>query len=220
MAHKTRPRLIYPGLWDSEKFYEMDGDAFKLWAYLLTHADDDGRGQFHLPLAASRPFLRQPQPLDDARAICLALNRAGLVAFYRIDGRDFYQMHDWDDFQRIRKDRYTPSTYPPPATPAESTPSPTDNQVTTTCQPSDNPNGKGKGKGKGKVNLCSASGCGKPAADGKRMCRDCGREYAKAMDRERESDRKAKEATRREPGDFQGIADILPRGNHADQSKE
>lgn len=166
MSHKVRPRMLYPSLWDSEKFFALDGDAFKVWAFLLSQADDEGRGQLFVPIVASRPFLKSPKTLAEAARLVQTVASAGLCCVYEIDGRRYYQMHDWEDYQKIRKDRIEPSTYPPPP---ENEPKqlslnvvpncqPSGNQVATNCQPtvglkcsvsvSDSVSDSGNGNGK------------------------------------------------------------------------
>lgn len=112
MAHKTRPRMIYPGLWNHRKFYGISSDAFRVWVWMVSQADDEGRAEYYPGLVAQVPFLGCP--LDEEAAI-KAINEVserGLADLYEANGRSYYQLHDWDDFQTIRKDRLTPSTCP------------------------------------------------------------------------------------------------------------
>ena len=114
MAHKTRPRMLYPGLFDSPKFLLLSDPAFRTWAWLLSHADDEGRGPHHLALIQTRPSPGSPRTREEAVSICKELEDAELVRFFSEAEREWYSMHDWADFQRIRPDRVKPSTVPEP----------------------------------------------------------------------------------------------------------
>lgn len=104
--------MIYPGLWNHRKFYGISSDAFRVWVWMVSQADDEGRAEYYPGLVAQVPFLGCP--LDEAAAI-KAINEVaerGLADLYDANGRSYYQLHDWEDFQTIRRDRLVPSTCP------------------------------------------------------------------------------------------------------------
>ena len=56
---------------------------------------------------------------------------------------------------------------------------------------------------------CGFEACDAPAAPGKKLCRKHGREYAQAMSREREQERRAREAATREEGEFTPLDEVV-----------
>lgn len=112
MAHKTRPRMIYPGLWNHRKFYGISSDAFRVWVWMVSQADDEGRAEYYPGLVAQMPFLGCP--LSDKAAVeaIEEVAERELADLYEANGRSYYQLHDWEDFQVIRKDRLVRSTCP------------------------------------------------------------------------------------------------------------
>lgn len=159
MAHKTRPRMIYPGNWTHPKFRGLGCDGFVVWSYLVSQADDDGRAPLVPEVVASQPFLvldGRPRSIQATEDLISKLVRAGLLEDYTVQNRRYYQLHDWQDFQKIRKDRYIASDYPNPqprGNQLSTNCQPAGNQPVTNCQPSDNLKVKGNGNDNGKVNV-------------------------------------------------------------------
>jgi len=114
VSHWKRPRMIHPSLWDSERIAKLSDLEFKLYIWFITQADDDGRGDWFLSRIAGSMEPINPRSLKIYAAAAKALNDSGLIHIYSINGKNYYEVVKWKCFQYIRKDRYTPTTYPPP----------------------------------------------------------------------------------------------------------
>ena len=97
-----------------------------VYTWLLPWCDDDGRMRAEISQVKSIIFPYISLTEKEMDEILTILVKTNLITIYEVDGERFLQIIDWEPHQRIRKDRYKPSTYP------EYT------QMTTTCQPNDN----------------------------------------------------------------------------------
>jgi|GEM_PF-5713505 len=110
-----RPRMLDPdSLWASEKIAATTDREFRLWIYLLTNADDDGRGDYFPGLLAVAPFMAAPITPEEATAALSHLKALGLVVLYGNGAKKLYQITRWSAHQRIRSSIYTPSLHPAP----------------------------------------------------------------------------------------------------------
>tara|TARA_Y100000310_G_C20582362_1_gene763646 strand:- start:413 stop:1243 length:831 start_codon:yes stop_codon:yes gene_type:complete len=105
--------MIDPCIWDSEQAMELSPRCFKLFVYLISNADDDGRLPLNPVLIASRAF-----PLDEeitGRIVLEDLNfmkGSGLIVVYKDDVRALISHPNWKRWQTIN--RPTPSSLPAP----------------------------------------------------------------------------------------------------------
>lgn len=107
-------RSIHPEACESEKLTALsDGAERTLWR-LGTQSDDEGRGLDNPKLLAAKLY-----PLDDRKdadtidAHLWELSDAGMVVRYEVDGKRYYEVHDFTDWQKPR--HFTPSKLPPPS---------------------------------------------------------------------------------------------------------
>lgn len=109
----ARKRMISPSMWESLSFSELSDFAKLVFISLISHADDEGRGVAKAGTVTSFTF-----PNDENKRVAdvkKALSEIALkmsVQFYSIDGRDYYVMTNWLDYQTINKP--TKSKFPPP----------------------------------------------------------------------------------------------------------
>ena len=105
--------MISPSMWESLSFSELSDFAKLVFVSLISHADDDGRG-----LAKAATITNITFPNDDNRRVAdvkKALSEIALkmsVQFYSVDGREYYVMTNWLDYQTINKP--TQRKFPPP----------------------------------------------------------------------------------------------------------
>lgn len=109
----ARKRMISPSMWESESFSELNDLAKLVFISMISHADDEGRGKANPAYIRSMTF-----PNDDSKRVAdieKALSEIGCkmsVQFYSVDGRDYYFMTNWTEYQKI--DKPTKSKLPPP----------------------------------------------------------------------------------------------------------
>jgi len=125
MATRTLPsremqfRLLWNIISTSKKIRDIEGARwFRLachvtYTWMIAHADDDGRlrGDPIKILANIVPY----EELTDKEIVNVLteLDRIALINWYAVEDELFVQIADWGKYQRIRKDRYRPSIYPP-----------------------------------------------------------------------------------------------------------
>lgn len=109
----ARKRMISPSMWESLSFSELSDFSKLVFISLISHADDEGRGVAKAATVASMTF-----PNDENKRVAdvkKALSEIALhmsVQFYSVNGRDYYAMTNWLDYQTIN--RPTKSKLPPP----------------------------------------------------------------------------------------------------------
>lgn len=118
MAHKVRPRLHYPGVYlDSHKHERLGLPAFMLWQYLVDHADDDGRQPVLPSMLASAPYLLvegSARSIEEVEGYLAELERRRLLRLYLVAGVRYCELHDFNEYQRVRPRDYKKSNYPGP----------------------------------------------------------------------------------------------------------
>jgi uncharacterized phage protein (TIGR02220 family) len=102
--------MIDPRIWDSQQVMALTDSQFKLYIYLISQADDDGRVKVSLPLFRARvhPCDNFSEKMVDTDLEQIA--RAGLVVAYRDENYSYLMHPNWFRYQRI--DRPSPSVLP------------------------------------------------------------------------------------------------------------
>ncbi len=118
----ARKRMIDPGIWDSVQAMSLTPAQFKLYIYLISAADDDGRLKCCPELMRSRIY-----PFNDYTQDCFnndlaRLSEIGLVEHYLANDTDYLYHPNWLRYQKINHP--TPSILPAP-NPEEDSGSPT-----------------------------------------------------------------------------------------------
>lgn len=106
-----RKRMIDPGIWDSVQAMSLTPPQFKLYIFLISSADDEGRLKLTPTMMKPRlyPFNDYTQEAFDADL--MKLEEIGLVHRYTV-GETAYLCHpNWTRYQKIN--RPTPSLCPP-----------------------------------------------------------------------------------------------------------
>lgn len=105
--------MISPCIWESLSFSELSDFSKLVFISLISHADDEGRGVAKAATIASMTF-----PNDENKRVAdvkKALSEIALktsTQIYTVDGREYYALENWLDYQTINKP--TKSKLPPP----------------------------------------------------------------------------------------------------------
>lgn len=106
-------RLVYAKILGSHQLNTASRDARYLYVGMVVLADDDGR------LNADARYLKgqvfsydEDLTTQDVDALIQELNRIGVIQLYEVEGVVYAQHPKWTDYQKIRKDMYTPSKIP------------------------------------------------------------------------------------------------------------
>lgn len=106
----ARKRMLDPGIWDSEQVMSLSCAQFKLYIYLISQADDEGRVKVSVPLFRSRIHPLTDYSIDDTAADLSAIAECGLVRLYQVNGDTYLHHPNWHIYQKIN--RPTDSKYP------------------------------------------------------------------------------------------------------------
>jgi len=108
----SRQRIIDPACWTSDDFTSVSRDARQLMIGMISHQDDEGRGQ-----GSSRSLKAKVFPTDVdvtvemVRAWIDELHRSQMALFYEVGGSVYYWLPKHHKYQRPRHP--VPSRIPP-----------------------------------------------------------------------------------------------------------
>jgi hypothetical protein len=151
-----RIRSIHPDACDSDKLSRLSDSAERTFFRLLTHTDDEGRGEDRPNLLASKLYpISDDKTADTIDSDLDELQAVGLLARYRVNGKRYYAIPTFGDWQKPRHP--TASKLPPPD---DADPEPddttTDERRNGTAKRRKAPAGVGGGVGEGEQNLAPA----------------------------------------------------------------
>lgn len=90
----------------------MTDFQFRLWAYLITYADDYGRGSADPEILKGFVFPRRKRVTESDIAKALAdLAGMGCILLYQVDGESYFCFPNWSKHQRVQQKR---SKFPEP----------------------------------------------------------------------------------------------------------
>ncbi|MFP4066231.1 MAG: hypothetical protein ACLFS5_01900 [Spirochaetaceae bacterium] len=114
-----RKRMLDPQLWESEQVQGLTPTQFKLYIYLISTADDEGRFKVNWKMLASKAFpLDETMRSEEVRNDVMELYRVELIQLYETKTDGICGVHpNWKRYQSIQKPQ--PSHIP---TPQEGTP--------------------------------------------------------------------------------------------------
>ena len=111
----NQKRLIYTNIWASEQVGKLSVEARLLFIGLITLGDDDGI------LRGNPAYLRSMIfPYDDdidvasVEKFLKEIVDQKLIIAYEVENIKYIYHPNWLRFQKLRNDRYTPTTYPVP----------------------------------------------------------------------------------------------------------
>ena len=108
----ARKRMIDPLIWESEQVMSLNSDAFKLYIYLINHADDEGRMVISYSMIKSRCFpVKNKITTKRVEQHILDMANDQLIFLYTDDVRIYLQHPNWLKYQTINHS--TPSKLPP-----------------------------------------------------------------------------------------------------------
>lgn len=96
-------RIIKESIARSEKISGLTDFQFRLWVHLITYVDDFGRGDARAAIikGACFPFRERLANKDIEKGIA-ELADAGCVGLYKVDGKPYLYLPNWDAHQRVR----------------------------------------------------------------------------------------------------------------------
>jgi len=100
----ARKRMIDPGIWQSQDFGRLSELAKLLFIGLFTQADDEGRGIGNPVYLKSSifPYKESLRSADVEKALSEISSNMS-VFFYSCNGNQYYQLTNWDKWQKIDK---------------------------------------------------------------------------------------------------------------------
>jgi hypothetical protein len=96
-------RIIKESIARSEKISGLTDFQFRLWVHLITYVDDFGRGDARAAIIKGScfPFRERLANKDIEKGIA-ELADAGCVGLYKVDGKPYLYLPNWDEHQRVR----------------------------------------------------------------------------------------------------------------------
>ena len=119
MPRDEQYRLLWTTISTSRKMRCVSGDRwFRLgchvvYTFMVAWGDDDGRLRGELLWVLANVVPNEGLSVDEIGLVLYELDRVGLIQWYQVDGEQFIQIIDNEEHQKIRKDRYKSSIYPP-----------------------------------------------------------------------------------------------------------
>ena len=108
-----RIRSIHPDACDSDKLATLSDSAERTLWRLITHTDDEGRGEDRPKLLAAKLYpLVDDKTADDVDRDLDELQQVGLLVRYQVEGRRYYCIPTFPDWQSPRHPK--PSKHPAP----------------------------------------------------------------------------------------------------------
>ena len=105
-------RIIKESVRSSKKVSELSDFGFRVWVYLITYADDYGRGSADAELLCGLLFPRRRNVTEaQMRKAISELCTNGLITLYEADGETYFCFPNWDAHQTIRAKK---SKFPAP----------------------------------------------------------------------------------------------------------
>ena len=96
-------RIIKESIARSEKISHLTDFQFRLWVHLITYVDDFGRGDARPAIINGSCFpLRERIANKDIEKGIADLADAGCVGLYKVDGKPYLYLPNWDEHQRVR----------------------------------------------------------------------------------------------------------------------
>ena len=108
----ARNRNLSPEFWDDPILGTLDSDSRLLFLALMSHADDEGRGEVDARMRKICFGFRASPSVEEVQGLLEELSqRVDGILFYDVDGRRYYDLVGyWDKWQTVQRPR--PSTIP------------------------------------------------------------------------------------------------------------
>lgn len=110
----ARKRMLDPGLWDSEQVQQLTDAQFKMYIYLISSSDDEGRFKVNFKMIAAKAMpLQESYQAAECQNDIVELHKDGLISLYTDDDGNIYGAHpNWTRYQKINRPQ--PSHIPAP----------------------------------------------------------------------------------------------------------
>jgi len=96
--------MIDPGIWESEQVHELTSRQFKLYVFLISSADDEGRFKANPKMIASSCFpLDEDYTSKECAEDLESMGSIGLIRLYSVGNRPYGLHPNWTEYQYIQK---------------------------------------------------------------------------------------------------------------------
>lgn len=93
--------MIDPKIWESEQVMSLSPELFKIYIYLISQSDDEGRMKISYKLFRVRIFPFKNVKMDQMKKWLIELHRIGLVKIYSDDDSEYIYHPNWHNYQKI-----------------------------------------------------------------------------------------------------------------------
>lgn len=97
----ARKRMIDPRLWDSEQVMSLTPELFKIYIYLISQSDDEGRIKISYRLFCTRIFPFKKMTLDKMKEMLIELHGICLIKIYSEGIHEYIYHPNWSRYQKI-----------------------------------------------------------------------------------------------------------------------
>ena len=105
-------RILKESIRTSKKVNALSDFQFRMWAYLITYADDYGRGSADAELIKGIVFPRRRGITESQiKEAFASMASIGIVNLYEVDGEPYFYFPNWDVHQTVRAKK---SKFPAP----------------------------------------------------------------------------------------------------------
>lgn len=109
----ARKRMIDPSIWQDEEFGSLTANAKIMFIGLFSNADDEGRIRASHAYLKSTIFMYDDASLELVRQVRNeVVEKMSTIQLYEIDGKEYIQLKNWNEYQKQHKDRVQESTLP------------------------------------------------------------------------------------------------------------
>jgi len=109
----ARKRMIDPTIWEDENFGKLSPRAKVLFIGLFSNADDEGRIRANDSYLRSTVFMYDDIALNEIKKHLQEItNIMKHVHIYTVDNNIYCHLNNWDEFQKQKTDRISPSMLP------------------------------------------------------------------------------------------------------------
>lgn len=101
-------RIIKDSIRTSDTINNLSDFAFRAWTYLITYADDYGRGSADLDVVKGMVFPKVRVSHKKIEAALQELHNSGTIQLYEVEGKRYFEFANWKKHQipRAKISRY------------------------------------------------------------------------------------------------------------------
>jgi len=105
--------MIDPAIWEDEEFGKLSMAGKVLFIGLFSNADDEGRIRANTAYIKSTIFMYDTTDIQTIELLLVEVTKTmKSVRLYEVDGKQYIQLLNWNEYQKQHKDRIQSSTLP------------------------------------------------------------------------------------------------------------